>query len=243
MGCNNRSCLYSLSAFDIVDAQYESYLNRETNGKTYMIEMLFTPTIIPLSVNSTSLLTTQPFIAFNQGNFVNPTNGNNVTILNGVNNDEGWAFLLSPNMSELEYNRDMRRLFKNGDDMEQVKKEYSHELINETYANNMALIVTDMMFKCPNHNITLAMSQIAESTQQFSRVLNVNNMDDKYNYKNVYFYHFNANATFGKYLTPQSQCYTRSCHGSELVWVFGPSFGNLDYKYDIDHQVEFGWID
>ena len=227
LGCSNRSCLYSSTMFEILDAESLCYENTNTNGKTDDIQMIFTPTIIPLSINSTSLLTQQPLLALKSGNFAKKSkkNGESISIINGVNDNEGWAFILSPNMSQVKYNQDLKKLFKNADDEEAVRKEYSIDLSNSTYSNNMALIITDMFFICGNHNATLGMSL---------NVLNVSNVSNS-----IYFYHFDGYGEFNEYLSGNAACYQRACHGSELLWVFEPNFGGLEYKGDSQHQVKY----
>ena len=223
LGCSQRECLYDASMDEILVAQTECKANKYTNGATYDIDMPWTPTIIPLSINKSSLLTQQPLFAFQNGNFV--SSKWNVNIINGVNDKEAWLFV-SQNMSEFDYNKQIDQAFINADDASKVKKEYSPLLVNSSYSNNMALLITDVMFKCPNHNASIYMKMNSDSSKT-----NTNS--------SMFFYHFNGKAWFAEYLLPEavSQCWTRPCHATELPFVFRPNLGGLDYSRDINHTA------
>ena len=217
-----RQCLMNASMDEIIIGQEEAvfYLS---DFSTLKDKMYWTPTI------DGELFIQQPLFAFQNNNYINDKYS--IDIMFGINENEMWLFT-NPNLTKVEYFAQINELFYQSNNsniiINEVEEEYPVNLnTNQTYCNNMALITTDMSFKCPNHNISFIMSQN-------SNAYDTNNFS-------VYFYHFNEIAQFNKYILNPGGflCYTRCCHESELPFVFQVDFSLLEFKYDRNHQANW----
>ena len=143
------ACLMNKSAEEIVTGQTETQSNINVNGITKDILAPWTPTI------DNKLFKQQVLFAIQNGNFVR----DNVNIINGVNNNDGWIFSFF-NLNRIEFDLVLEMFLRSTDNVNKVKREYKLYDIgnsngsNTTYYNKFGEIMTDMFFKCPNHNVT-----------------------------------------------------------------------------------------